>query len=182
VSIAALGPEIKKRTLVVNGFSKAYSMTGWRLGYAAGEKAVIAAMTTVQDHSTSNATSFAQKGAVAALRGPKETLQGWVLEFSARKDHIAQLLRHIPGVSLPEPQGAFYAFANFSTYFGRAAAGKSISGSVALSDYLLSEAQVAIVPGAAFGSDAHLRFSFALSRERIGTGIERVAAALGKLC
>ena len=182
VSIAALGPEIKKRTLVVNGFSKAYSMTGWRLGYAAGEKAVIAAMTTVQDHSTSNATSFAQKGAVAALRGPKETLQEWVLEFSARKDHIALLLRRIPGVRLPEPQGAFYAFANFSAYFGRTAGGKPIDGSVALSDYLLSEAQVAIVPGAAFGSDEHLRFSFALSRERIGTGIERVAAALEKLC
>jgi aspartate aminotransferase len=182
VSIAALGPEIKKRTLVVNGFSKAYSMTGWRLGYAAGEKAVVAAMTTVQDHSTSNATSFAQKGAVAALRGPKETLQEWVLEFSARKDHIALLLRRIPGVRLPEPQGAFYAFANFSGYFGRTAGGKPIEGSVALSDYLLSEAQVAIVPGAAFGSDEHLRLSFALSRERIGTGIERVAAALGKLC
>jgi len=139
-------------------------------------------MTTVQDHSTSNATSFAQKGAVAALRSPKETLQGWVLEFSARKDHIAQLLRRIPGVSLPEPQGAFYAFANFSAYFGRTAGGKPIDGSVALSDYLLSEARAAIVPGAAFGSDAHLRFSFALSRERIGTGVERVAAALGRLC
>jgi aspartate aminotransferase len=85
-------------------------------------------------------------------------------------------------VRLPEPQGAFYAFANFSAYFGRTAAGKPINGSVALSDYLLSEAQVAIVPGAAFGSDEHLRFSFALSRGRIGTGIERVAAALGKLC
>jgi aspartate aminotransferase len=182
VSIAALGPEIKQRTLVVNGFSKSYSMTGWRLGYAAGEKTVIAAMTTVQDHSTSNATSFAQKGGVAALRSPRETLQEWVLEFAARKDHIARLLRRIPGVSLPEPQGAFYAFANFSSYFGRSAAGKRIDGSVSLSDYLLSEARVAIVPGAAFGSDEHLRFSFALSRERIGTGIERVAAALGKLC
>jgi len=181
VSIAALGPEIKRRTLVVNGFSKAYSMTGWRLGYAAGEKAIVAAMTTVQDHSTSNATSFAQKGAVAALRSPKETLQEWVLEFSARKDHIARLLRGIPGVRLPEPQGAFYAFANFSAYFGRTAGGNPIDGSVALSDYLLSEAQVAIVPGAAFGSEEHLRLSFALSRERIGSGIERVAAALGKL-
>jgi len=85
-------------------------------------------------------------------------------------------------VRLTEPQGAFYAFANFSAHFGRSAGGKTIDGSVALSDYLLSEAQVAIVPGAAFGSDDHLRFSFALSRERIGTGIERVAAALGKLC
>ncbi|HWR98180.1 MAG TPA: pyridoxal phosphate-dependent aminotransferase [Candidatus Methanoperedens sp.] len=181
VSIAALGPEIKKRTLVVNGFSKSYSMTGWRLGYAAGEKGVIAAMTTVQDHSTSNATSFAQKGAVAALRGPKETLREWVAEFAARKDRITQLLRRIPGVTLPEPQGAFYAFANFSSWFGRAAGAQRIDGSLALSDYLLSEAQVAIVPGAAFGSDAHLRFSFALSRERIGTGIERVAAALARL-
>lgn len=181
ISIASLGPEIKQRTLVVNGFSKAYSMTGWRLGYAAGEKALIAAMTTVQDHSTSNATSFAQKGAVAALRGSKETLREWVLEFAARKDHIVLLLRRIPGVRLPEPRGAFYAFANFSACFGRVAAGKPIDGSVALSDYLLSEAQVAVVPGAAFGSDAHLRFSFALSRERIETGIERVAAALEKL-
>ncbi|HEY5999883.1 MAG TPA: pyridoxal phosphate-dependent aminotransferase [bacterium] len=182
VSIAALGPEIKKRTLVVNGFSKSYSMTGWRLGYAAGEKDVIAAMTTVQDHSTSNATSFAQKGAVAALRGPKETLREWVAEFSARKELIARLLRAIPGVTLPEPQGAFYAFANFSGYFGRRADGRAIDGSVALSDYLLSEAKVAIVPGAAFGSDAHLRFSFALSRERIAAGIERVGAALARLC
>jgi len=182
VSIAALGPEIKKRTLVVNGFSKSYAMTGWRLGYAAGEKELIAAMTTVQDHSTSNATSFAQKGAVEALRSPKQTLQDWVAEFAARKDHIAALLRGLPGVALPEPQGAFYAFANFSAYYGRSAGGAAIGGSVALSDYLLSEARVAIVPGAAFGSDAHLRFSFALSRERIETGIERVAAALKRLC
>lgn len=181
VSIAALGPEIKRRTLVVNGFSKAYSMTGWRLGYAAGETQIVAAMTTVQDHSTSNATSFAQKGAVAALRGSKETLREWVGEFAARKDQITTQLRRIPGVSLPEPQGAFYAFANFSACFGRSAAGKTIDGSAALSDYLLSEAQVAIVPGVAFGSDAHLRFSFALSRERIATGIERIAAALSRL-
>jgi aspartate aminotransferase len=181
VSIASLGPEVKRRTVVVNGFSKSYAMTGWRLGYAAGEKAVIGAMTTVQDHSTSNATSFAQKGAVAALRQPPEQMQEWVREFAARKDLIAGLLRRIPGVTLPEPQGAFYVFPNFSAWFGRSAGGTRIDGSVALSEYLLTEGKVAIVPGAAFGSDAHLRFSFALSREKITAGVARVAEALQKL-
>jgi aspartate aminotransferase len=181
-SIASLGPEVKRRTVVVNGFSKSYAMTGWRLGYAAGEKAVIAAMTTVQDHSTSNATSFAQKGAVAALRSPRGQLAEWVTEFAARKDLIAGLLRRIPHLAVPEPQGAFYIFPNVAAYFGRSAGGgKPIDGSTALSEYLLAEGRVAVVPGAAFGSDDHLRFSFALSRERIETGIGRVAEALAKL-
>jgi len=181
VSIASLGDEIKERTVVVNGFSKTFSMTGWRLGYAAGPGDIIAGMTTVQDHSTSNPTSFAQRGAVEALSGPQEEIENRVREFAERKKLTTSLLRKIEGVTLCDPQGAFYLFPNFSAYFGRSRGERPIGGSVDLAAFILEEARVALIPGSAFGADSNLRLSFALSRERIETGIERISTALASL-
>jgi aspartate aminotransferase len=181
LSIASLSESAKERTVVVNGFSKSFSMTGWRLGYAAGPKSVIAGMTTVQDHSTSNPTSFAQKGALAALTGPQDEIHSRVAEFSERLKLISSLLRDIPGVSFRLPRGAFYLFPNFSAYLGLSWQGKRIEGSADLAAYLLEEGKVAVIPGAAFGSDAHLRLSFALARDRIREGVGRIAEALSRL-
>jgi aspartate aminotransferase len=181
VSIASLGDEIKERTVVVNGFSKTFSMTGWRLGYAAGPGEIITGMTTVQDHSTSNPTSFAQRGAVEALSGPQEEIEARVREFAERKKLATSLLRKIEGVTLCDPQGSFYLFPNFSAYYGRSCSERSISGSADLAAFILEEAQVALIPGSAFGADSNIRLSFALSRERIETGIKRISAALASL-
>ncbi len=181
VSIASLGDEIKERTVVVNGFSKTFSMTGWRLGYAAGPGEIIAGMTTVQDHSTSNPTSFAQRGAVEALSGSQEEIEARVREFAERKKLTTSLLRKIEGVTLCNPQGSFYLFPNLSAYYGRSRGERSISGSADLAAFILEEAQVALIPGSAFGADSNIRLSFALSRERIETGIKRISAALASL-
>lgn len=181
VSIASLGDSIKERTVVVNGFSKTYSMTGWRLGYAAGPGEIVNGMKTVQDHSTSNPTSFAQKGALEALRGSGEEIRKRVLEFAERRKLIGSLLRKIPGVTFCDPQGAFYVFPNFGAYIGRSFGGKTISNSTGLATYLLDHGRVATIPGGAFGSDSHLRLSFALSREKIEEGMGRIASALAEL-
>lgn len=181
VSIASLSPSLRESSVVVNGFSKSFSMTGWRLGYAAGPKKIIAGMTTVQDHSTSNPTSFAQKGAVAALAGGEDEIKRRVEEFSARRKLISSLLQEIPGVTFSSPRGTFYIFPNFSSYLGRSYRGRAIRNSSDLAAYLLEEGRVATIPGAAFGSDPHLRISFALSRERIETGIARLTDALKNL-
>jgi aspartate aminotransferase len=180
-SIASLSESAKARTVVVNGFSKSFSMTGWRLGYAAGPKEIVTGMVTVQDHSTSNPTSFAQKGALAALEGSRDEINERVREFAARRELICGLLREIPGITFTTPRGAFYIFPNFSAYLGRAFAGKTMKDSAALASYLLDEGKVAVIPGGAFGSEDHLRLSFALSRDRIGEGVGRIAAALAKL-
>jgi aspartate aminotransferase len=182
VSIASLSPDAKERTIVVNGFSKAYAMTGWRLGYAAGPKKVMAAISDMQSHCTSNPTSFAQKGALAALNGPQECVGEMVAEFAKRRRLIVDGLRKIPGISCAEPGGAFYAFPNVSGLFGKATpAGNVISGSADFAKYLLEDANVAVVPGSAFGSDAHARLSYATSSENISRGLARIAEAAGNL-
>jgi aspartate aminotransferase len=147
VSIAALSPEIKRRTLTVNGVSKTYSMTGWRIGYAAGEAEVISAMGRIQDSVTSNPTSIAQYAAVAALTGPQEFLNDWVAEFDRRRQEIVVGLNAIAGVSCVTPGGAFYVFPNVSGLFGkRTPGGKALQNSDDFADYLLQDAQVAVVP------------------------------------
>ncbi len=181
VSIASLDPEVKGRTVVINGFSKSFAMTGWRLGYAAAERELISTMTTIQDHSTSNPTSFAQHGGIEALLGPQDTLARMVREFSERKKLLVRMLRAVPGVTCVDPRGALYVFPNFSEHYGRSFRGNRIAGSVDLSTYLLQEGHVAAVPGIAFGSDAHLRLCFAIEREKIISGVDRIAAALDKL-
>jgi aspartate aminotransferase len=181
VNIAMLSPELKARTFILNGVSKTYAMTGWRIGYLAGPQEGIAAATNLQSQSTSNPTSIAQKAAVEALNGPQETVAAMVREFAWRRDDILGRTLEIPGVSCPNPGGAFYLFPNFSAYYGKLQPASGQSPSQALADYLLTEARLAAVPGNEFGEDNCLRFSYATSRERIATGLTRIKEALEKL-
>jgi len=181
VSIASLGPEIAARTVIINGVSKAYAMTGWRIGYAAGPKSLIAAMGTIQSQSTSNPSSISQKAAVAALRVGEPFTVKMVEEFSKRRTAIVEGLNNIPGVSCRMPNGAFYAFPNITGLLGK----RSVTGILKtpndVAQYLLKEAHVAVVPGEPFGSLAHLRLSYATSMDKITKGLERLSQAFAKL-
>lgn len=181
INIAMLAPELKERTFIVNGVSKTYAMTGWRIGYAAGPAAAIAAATNLQSQSTSNPTSIAQKASVEALSGPQDFVAQMLKEFVWRRDDIHRRLSGIPGVTAPKPGGAFYIFPNLSAYFDRLKPAPGQSHSQALAEYLLEEAKVAAVPGQEFGEDACIRLSYATSRERIATGVTRIRETLEKL-
>ena len=181
VSIASLNDRIKKQCIVVNGVSKAYSMTGWRIGYAAGPKEIIAAMSKIQSHNTSNATSISQMATLEALRGSQLEIPRMVSEFHRRRNYMVQRLRAIPGVSCFEPKGAFYLFPNVSYYFDRQFHGAPVRNSYGLSYYLLKEAKVTVVPGEAFGAEGHIRLSYATSMKNIEEGMRRIADALAAL-
>ncbi len=180
-SIAALGPEIKAWALVVQTCSKAYAMTGWRIGYAAGPRAIVKAMTDFQSQCTSNPTSIAQWGAVEALAGPQDDVGKMAGEFDRRRHAMIQGLNRIPGFRCAMPQGAFYAFPDVSGLFGRRWRGKTLQGSAAVTAFLLEEARVAVVPGADFGSDRHLRLSYACGLDTIREGLARIGAACARL-
>ncbi|HDH96170.1 MAG TPA: pyridoxal phosphate-dependent aminotransferase, partial [Proteobacteria bacterium] len=168
--------------VVVNGASKTYSMTGWRIGYTIGDESLIAAMGRIQSQSTSNPTSFAQKGALEALLGPQDDFQRMLAEFDERRRLVYEGLNSIEGITACEPKGAFYIFPNFSAHYGkRTPSGGTIGGSLDMGEYLLNEAGVCLVPGEPFGSDAHLRMSFAASRADIEEGLDRIEKALAKL-
>jgi aspartate aminotransferase len=182
LSIAQLSPEIKARTLVVNTCSKAYAMTGWRIGYAAGPRQLIRAMTDVQSQVTSNPASVSQWAAVEALAGPQDEVAKMAAEFDRRRRLIVAGLNGLPGVTCSMPRGAFYAFANVSGLFGkRTPAGKALASSTDVTEFLLEHAQVAVVPGLDFGSDAHVRLSYATSAELIRKGLARMDGALRAL-
>ena len=185
VSIASLGPEIRARTLVINTCSKAYAMTGWRIGYAAGPRELIRAMTDVQSQVTSNASSVAQWAAVEALAGSQDEVGRMTAEFDRRRHRIVNGLNALPGVSCVKPKGAFYAFANVSALFGRswesAETPVRLRGSLDVAAFLLAEARVAVVPGLDFGADTHVRLSYATSDALIGEGLARMGAAIRKL-
>ena len=181
ISIASLGEEAKQRTIVVNGLSKSHAMTGWRIGFTAGPRDITKAMTNIQSQSTSNPTSISQKAAVEALRGPQEFIGTMLVEFDRRRTYMVDRLNWIDGVTCKTPVGAFYAFPNVSSYFGRAYKGRVIGNSLELSTYLLEEAKVALVPGSAFGDDKYIRLSYATSMESITRGLDRIEEALGNL-
>ncbi len=181
VNLAMLAPELKARTFVLNGLSKTYAMTGWRLGYLAGPEEAIQAAINLQSQSTSNPNSIAQRAGVEALTGPQEAVAAMVAEFAWRRDDIYRRLLAIPGVSSVKPGGAFYIFPNLSRGYQKLNSRPGQSPSQALAEYLLEEAQVAAVPGAEFGEDSCIRLSFATSRERIATGVRRIFEALKKL-
>ncbi len=180
-SIAALGPEIKARTIVVNTCSKAYAMTGWRLGFAAGPREIVRAMSDLQGQCTSNPTSIAQWAAVEALGGPQDEVAKMAGEFDQRRRTIVAGLNRIPGFRCPLPQGAFYAFPDVSGLFGRRFEGRALAGSADVTTFLLDAARVAVVPGADFGSDRHLRISYACGLEQIREGLARIEAACAGL-
>lgn len=173
-SIANLGAEIKKLTIVINGVSKSYAMTGWRIGYSACEPAIAKAMADMQSHVTSNPNSIAQKAAVEALRGPQESIEAMRVEFEKRRNVMWERINRIPGFSARKPQGAFYVFANVSGLFGKTIRGVKINGSGDLAEVILNEKQVVVVPGVAFERDEFLRFSYATSMEKINEGLNRI--------
>lgn len=181
VSIASLDDRIKAKTIVVNGLSKAYAMTGWRIGFAAGPKDIVKAMTNIQSQSTSNPTSIAQKAAVEALTGPQDFIGNMLAEFDRRRRFLIEELNSIPGVGCLNPKGAFYAFPNVSKFYGKSVEGRKISSSSDLALYLLEKANVALVPGSAFGNDDHIRLSYATSIQEIKKGVERIREALSRL-
>jgi aspartate aminotransferase len=164
VSIASLSEEIRDITVTVNGFSKAYAMTGWRIGYTAAPEAIAKAITTVQSHTTSAPTTFAQYGAIAAIHGDQGCVQEMKEEFDLRRKYMLSRLRRINNVTTVEPKGAFYFLVNI---------GRTQIKSVNVSDKLISRYRVAVVPGAAFGDDATVRFSYATSLDIIKEGLDR---------
>jgi aspartate aminotransferase len=181
VSIASLDRKIKEKTIVVNGLSKSYAMTGWRIGFAAGPKEIIQAMTTIQSQSTSNPNSIAQKAAVEALTGPQDFIQTMVREFDTRRKYLVNELNTLTGIRCPVPTGAFYAFPGTSGIYGRSSGNRTIASSSDLAIYLLEKARVALVPGGAFGDDNYIRLSYATSLEEIRKGLERIHEAIENL-
>ncbi len=181
VSIASLEEKLKERIIIVNAVSKTYSMTGWRIGYAAGPREIIKAMGKVQSQSTSNPNSMAQKAAIEALNGPQDVVEGRTKEFEKRRNHMVACLNEIDGITCLKPSGAFYVFPNVSGFYGKKYNGKTIDNSVSFSDFLLDTAGVAVVPGAGFGSDLHVRMSYPYSTDFISEGTKRIKEAVSKL-
>ncbi len=180
-SIASLGEEIRKKTIVVHGVAKTYSMTGWRIGYTAGPEEIVAAMGNIQSQSTSNPTSISQKASVEALLGPQQEVDKMVAAFAQRRDYIVERLNKMRGVSCYNPVGAFYVFPNLSSYHGKSHQGKKIANSSDLGAFLLEMAKVAVVPGIEFGAGDFQRLSYATSMEDIREGLNRIEEALTKL-
>lgn len=179
-SIAQVSKEVKEHTIVVNGVSKAFAMTGWRIGYAAGPKEIIAAMTKMQSQSTSCPTSISLKAATEALNGDKACLETMRVEFEKRRNYIVDRLNKINGITCLKPEGAFYVFPNISNLLEKTYNGKLINTDIELADYLLEEAKIAVVPGSAFGAKGFIRFSYATSMEKIVEGLNRLESALKK--
>ena len=179
-SIAQL-PGMVERTVLVNGLSKAYSMTGWRIGYAAAPTDLVGAITNIQSQSTSNPVSFVMPAVEEALNGPQGFIDTMVAEFDRRRLYMCDRLNAMDGVSCFRPQGAFYVFPNFSGLYGRKFKDKAIGNSGEFADYLLDEAKVAIVSGNAFGADDYARLSYAIAMENIEKGLNRIEAAIADL-
>ncbi len=181
VSIASLGDEIAKRTILIDGVSKSYAMTGWRIGWTVGPKEIIKGMTKIQGQSTSGANHLAQIAATQALTGPQECVAEMRKAFDARRKRMVELLNAMDGVHCQEPEGAFYAFPDVSSFIGkRSPSGENISDDVALAGYLV-ENGVALVPGSGFGCPGFARLSYASSMEDIEAGLGRMKTALAKL-
>lgn len=172
-SLLRLKPALRERAALINGFSKTYAMTGWRLGYIAGPRDLVAAVNKLQSHSTSNATTFAQVAAVEALQGSQKAVEEMVAVYRRRRDLLVQGLERLPGLRCHRPAGAFYVFPNVSGILGRSYRGERIRDSQHLAEKLLEGAATATVPGTAFGVDGYLRLSYATSTERLEEALHR---------
>jgi aspartate aminotransferase len=181
ISIATLDPALKARSIVVNGFSKAYAMTGWRLGYCAGPREVIEMCDRLQSQTTSNATAFAQVAGIEALTGPQESVGAMAQAFEQRRNFVVQRLNAIPGVTSNTPRGAFYVFPRIAALFGRRTQGRPLTTAAEVADYLLDTAGVAVVPGDAFGDDQYMRISYASSMAELEDGLARIDQAVQQL-
>ena len=182
-SIASISKEVQKQCVVINGVSKSYAMTGWRIGYiAAGDPEIVKQVSKLQGQSTSNPCATSQAASIEALVGSLDEVRAMVREFEKRRNIIVERLTQVPGVSCKKPTGSFYSFPDFSGIYGKKDTnGKVLKGSLDLSDYLLSTKKVAIVPGIAFGADAHARLAFAMSLEKIEAGTHRIKEAIENL-
>lgn len=174
VSFASLSKDAYERTLTINGFSKTYAMTGWRLGYTAGAVDVIKAMGRLQDHSTSNPVTFAQDAAIAALKDPNNEVEKMRVEFEKRAQYMVEHLNSIKGVKCTQPTGAFYCFPDVSAHYGKTKGGIELKSSMDFAKALLEQVNVAVVPGLPFGCDKNVRLSFAASMQNIIEGLDRL--------
>jgi aspartate/methionine/tyrosine aminotransferase len=177
-SFASLGEDIRRQTVIINGVSKAYAMTGWRVGFAAGPHDIIQAMSRIQSHTISCVCSIAQKASQEAFAGPQDEVGRMVREFGRRRTFAMEKLREAPGLTCFRPLGAFYVFPNVTGAFGRKAGGADIRDSEGMAEYLLEKARVAVVPGDAFGAEGFIRISYATSMENLSTGLSRIIDAL----
>ena len=174
VSIASINEKIKAQTIIVNGVSKTYAMTGWRIGYTASAPEIAKIMSNVQSHATSNPNSIAQKAAEAAISGPQDMVATMVAAFASRRDYMVKRINSMPGLSCVNPNGAFYVMMNISQLMGKELAGLKIQSSDDFANVLLEKANVALVPGSGFGIDTHVRLSYATSQENITKGLDRI--------
>ncbi len=181
VSILKLVPELLETSVLINGVSKAYSMTGWRIGYAAAPKSVAQAIGRLQGQSTSNPCSISQEAALEALTGDQSCVEAMRSQFDTRRKLMIERVRAIPGLTCPEPDGAFYLFVSFAELVGKTVAGVKINGSMDFCDVLLDKGHVAAVPGVAFGDDNCFRLSYATSVERINEGLDRIEKLLAQV-
>lgn len=181
ISIASLSTDAYNRTIVINGVSKSYAMTGWRIGYAAGNEHIIKLMSNIQSHTTSNPNSIAQYASVEALQGDQSSLTMMVGEFSKRRDYMADKINSIHSLSCIKPEGAFYVMVDISDVINKKVAGETITGSIEFSRLLLEHEKVAAVPGIAFGMDSYVRLSYATSMENIKEGLNRIEKFICKI-
>ena len=181
ISIASLSDDAYDRTIVINGVSKTYAMTGWRLGYAAACEQITKLMTSIQSHMTSNANTIAQYAAIAALNGPKDELNKMIKEFENRRNFMIERLEKLNDVSIIKPNGAFYIMVNISKYLNTNFKGEEIKNSLDFARVLLEEEKVAVIPGSGFGLDDYIRLSYATSMDIIEKGIDRIETFLGKI-
>ena len=180
-SIASISEEVRERCVTINGFSKAYAIPGWRLGYSAAVGEVAASIKSIQSHATSAANCIAQRAGVAALTGPQDSVEAMRREYERRRDYAFGALKAMPGVELELPHGAFYLFPKVDSYFGTQYQNYQINSSKDLANYLLDEAEIAVVFGEAFYMNGYLRISYANSMENIQEALRRMAEALKKL-
>lgn len=180
ISIASLGKEIKELTIVINGMSKAYAMTGWRLGYAAGSEKVIKAMSSVQSHAVSHPCSITQYASAAALNGPQDDVLKMVQEFEKRRNYMYEKINSMEGLSCIKPEGAFYVYVDISCYMGRELCGVKLNSSFDFAQVLLEKGHVAVIPGVAFGTDGYIRLSYATSMDTIKNGLDAFESFVGK--
>lgn len=181
VSIASISEDAFKRTIVINGLSKSYAMTGWRIGYAAAPLEITKLMISIQSHMTSNTNSITQYAAIEALTATQENIDKMIIEFEKRRNFMVEKISYIGGLDIIKPNGAFYVMINIESFFNKQLNGKKITNSVDFSELLLDEEKVAVIPGAAFGLDNYIRVSYATSIELIDKGLIRLNSFLGKL-
>ncbi|PRR80227.1 Aspartate aminotransferase [Clostridium liquoris] len=181
ISIASLNEDTYKRTIVINGVSKTYAMTGWRIGYAAADEKIVKLMSNIQSHTTSGPNSIAQYASLEALVGDQSSIHVMIEEFKKRRNYAVERINQINSISCIEPKGAFYVFINISNIIGKTIDGKKISGSLDFCDKLLEKGRVAVVPGAGFGMDNFIRISYATSMDNIKNGLDRMEEFINKL-